>query len=199
MAQGNNSLWPTIACSSISFYNYNVIPGWPASLLVTPLKRDLVYRLKFNATGTGVVGDTISYFRGDGNRIRRVIAAPDGLRFFIARDASAPTNGGSIMEYTYSGAVLALENTNVNPRVVKNLVRLYPNPTAGMLNVESKKTMRKPLRTQLYDIAGRLVKETTAYQNNFSVDISALPGGIYTFKLYNTYDVEMQIEKVVKY
>jgi len=199
MAQSNNSLWPTVACSSLEFYGYNVIPGWPSSLLITPLKRDLVYRLKLNANGDGITGDTISYFRGDGNRIRRITAAPDGLHFYIARDLGASANGGAIMEYTYTGPTLALHyNDHTNPRVVNNLVRIYPNPFAHTLNVQAKKDMRKPLKAQLYNITGKLVMEKTAYTNTFSIDVSSLPAGIYTFKLYNMYDVEMQIEKLIK-
>lgn len=198
MAQSNNSLWPTVACSSIDFYGHNVIPGWPASLLLTPLKRNLVYRVKLNATGDGVVGDTISYFRNDGNRIRRITVAPDGFRFYIARDAGASANGGAIMEYTYTGATLSLGNTTTNPRVVSNLVKIYPNPFTNTLNVQGKKEMRKPLRAQLYDMTGKLVIEQTSYQNNFSINVSAIPAGVYAFKLYNTYDVEMQIEKIIK-
>lgn len=197
MAQGNNALWPTVASSSLTFYNYYMIPDWPASLLITPLKKNFIYRVKLNAAGNGIMGDTISYFRGDGNRIRRIIAAPNGLTFYVARDAGASANGGSIMEYTYTGPTLSINNDAVNPRVVKNLMKIYPNPASGILNVESKKEMRKPLRAQLYDIAGRLVLEKTAYQNNFKIDISFLQKGIYTFKLYNTYDVEMQIEKII--
>ncbi|MEZ5027302.1 MAG: PQQ-dependent sugar dehydrogenase [Ferruginibacter sp.] len=197
MAQSNNALWPTIACSSLEFYNYNVIPDWPASLLLTPLKKNFIYRLKLNAAGNAVIGDTISYFRGDGNRIRRVTASPNGLAFYVARDIGASANGGSIMEYTYTGPTLSINNDAVNPRVVKNLMKIYPNPASSILNVESKKEMRKPLRAQLYDITGRLVMEKTAYQNNFKIDISSLQKGVYTFKLYNTYDVEMQIEKII--
>lgn len=197
MAQGNNALWPTIACSSLTFYNFNMIPGWPASLLLTPLKKDLIYRVKLNAAGDGITGDTISYFRGDGNRIRRIIASPGGLAFYVARDAGASANGGSIMEYTYTGPTLSINNDAASPRVVKNLVRIYPNPASNILYVESKKEMRKPLRAQFYDVTGRLVLEKTAYQNNFQIDISILQKGIYTFKLYNTYDVELQIEKVI--
>lgn len=197
MAQSNNALWPTIACSSLEFYNYNVIPDWPASLLLTPLKKNFIYRLKLNASGDAVIGDTISYFRGDGNRIRRVTAAPNGLAFYVARDIGASANGGSIMEYTYTGPTLSINNDAVNPRVVKNLMKIYPNPASSILNIESKKEMRKPLKAQLYDITGRLVMEKTAYQNNFKIDISSLQKGVYTFKLYNTYDVEMQIEKII--
>lgn len=197
MGQSNNAFWPTVACSSIGFYGYNVIPGWPGSLLLTPLKKDLVYRVKLNATGDGAIGDTISYFRGDGNRIRKITVGPDGYKFYIARDAGASSNGGAIMEYIYTGPILALNDDNTDPRVVTNLVRVYPNPATGILNVESKKEMRKPLRAQLYDIMGKKVIEKVSYVNNFTIDISTLPSGVYIFKLYNTYDVEMQIEKVV--
>lgn len=198
MAQSNNALWPTVACSSIDFYGHNVIPSWPASLLLTPLKKDLVYRVKLNASGDGITGDTTSIFRGDGNRIRRIMVAPDGFRFYIARDIGASSNGGAIMEYTYTGPTLSLDNSGVNPRIVTDLVRIYPNPASGILNVQGKKEMRKPLKAQLYDIRGKLMNETISYMNKFSIDISSFPAGIYIFKLYNTYDVEMQIEKIIK-
>src|SRR5690606_20690208 len=32
-----------------------------------------------------------------------------GLKFYVARDASAPINGGTIMEYTYTGVTLPVE------------------------------------------------------------------------------------------
>lgn len=104
-AQSDNSLWPTIASSSIDFYQQTKIPGWHESILISSLKQDKVYRIKPNSAGTGVLtlpngADTISYFRGDGNRIRRIRIAPDGLIFYVARDA------GTIMEYTYTGVTL---------------------------------------------------------------------------------------------
>ncbi len=191
-ANPTNSQWPTIACSSIAFYGYNVIPGWTNSLLVTPLKKNNIYRLKLNTNGDGITGDSIPYFVGDGSRVRRITVAPNGLKFYVTRDA------GTIMEYTYTGAVLAIDDSVPTPRVVNNLVRIYPNPASNTLNVEAKKEMRKPLRIQLYDLTGKIVKETSSYQNKFSIDISSLRSGIYTFKMYNAYGVEMQIEKIMK-
>lgn len=198
MAQSDNSLWPTIASSSIDFYGSNVVPGWAGSLLITPLKKDLVYRVKLNATGDGITGDTMSYFRGDGNRIRRITSSPDGFKFYVARDLSATTNGGTIMEYNYTGPLLAINNNGENSAVVKNLVRVYPNPVSNILSIQGKKEMRKPLLAQLYDIKGKLMREVFSYKNDFSMDITALPSGIYIFKLYNAYDVEMQVEKIIK-
>lgn len=105
-AQTDNNQWPTIACSSIDFYYQTKIPNWNQSLLITSLKQDKVYRIKPNTAGTGVLTlpngqDTISYFRGDGNRIRRVRVDPTGMKFYVARDA------GTIMEYAYTGPTLA--------------------------------------------------------------------------------------------
>ncbi|WP_462253739.1 PQQ-dependent sugar dehydrogenase [Ferruginibacter sp.] len=199
MAESNNNLWPTVACSSIDFYGQNIIPGWSASLLITPLKKNMIYRVKLNAAGNGITGDTVSYFRGDGNRIRRIITSPDGFKFYVARDVGASSNGGSIMEYAYTGPLLAINDNSDKPTVVKNLVKIYPNPVSNVLNVQAKKEMRKPLLGQLYDMNGKLVNATTSYKNNFSINISSLSKGIYTFKLYNAFDVEMQIEKIIKF
>jgi len=124
-AQTDNSLWPTIASSSIDFYKQNKIPGWQESILVSALKQDKVYRIKPNTAGTGVLTlpngtDTISYFRGDGNRIRRIRIAPDGLKFYVARDA------GSIMEYTYTGAI------TLPSRFLKFEVKIISNGVAEL-------------------------------------------------------------------
>ncbi|MGC4101737.1 PQQ-dependent sugar dehydrogenase [Ferruginibacter sp.] len=200
MAETNNSLWPTVACSSLDFYGQNVIPGWPASLLVTPLKRNMILRVKLNANGDAVTGDTTTYFKGDGDRIRRIRVSENGLKFYVARDVGATSNGGTIMEYTYTGPLLALpEEHNDNPAVVNDLVKIYPNPVYNILNVQGKKDMHKPLLAQLYDINGRLMLSQNSYKNNFTVDMSTLPAGMYIFKLYNAYDVEMQVEKIIKY
>ncbi|HWR33024.1 MAG TPA: PQQ-dependent sugar dehydrogenase [Chitinophagaceae bacterium] len=199
MAQSNNSLWPTIASSSVDFYGQNKIAGWQNSLLITPLKRDKVYRIKLDVSGTGITGDTISYFRSDGNRIRRITISPDGLKFYVARDASATINGGAVMEYTYAGVILSLnENPGTRPPRVNDLISIFPNPTEGILNIHGKKNLRKPLLVQICDIYGRVLKVATSFQNDFSIDVSMLQPGSYLLKLFNGYDMEVQIEKFIK-
>jgi PQQ-dependent dehydrogenase (s-GDH family) len=198
-AQSNNLLWPTIACSSIDFYGQNQIPGWNYSLMVSPLKQDKVYRVKLNASGTAITGDTITYFRGDGNRIRRIRIDPTGLKFYVARDASATINGGAIMEYTYTGIILSLnDNPGVRPARVKDMISIYPNPADNILYIHGKKELRKPLLVQLFDVYGRMLKEETSFRNDFSVDVSFFRPGTYLLKLYNGNDMEVQIEKFIK-
>lgn len=198
-AQSNNQLWPTIASSSVDFYGRVQIPGWNSSLLISSLKQDKVYRLKLNASGTGITGDTISYFRGDGNRIRRIRVGPTGTKFYVAHDASAAINGGAILEYTYTGPVLSLNNNpGARPARVNDLISIYPNPTSGFLYVHGKKELRKPLLVQIFDIYGRMLKEVTSFRNDFPVDVSSFMPGTYLLKLYNGLDREVQIEKFIK-
>lgn len=199
MAQPSNALWPTVALSSIDFYGYNVIPGWNASLLVTPLKKNEVYRVKLNPTGTGVTGDTIKYFQGDGHRIRRVTVAPDGLRFYVARDVGASSNAGTIMEYLYTGTTLALHDGPRNgPRIVRDLVKIYPNPVVDQVFIRGLREMKKPVRVEVYDIMGQLRIRQVSSRNDFSIDLSSLQKGIYLLKLYNGNEQEVQVEKLIR-
>jgi aldose sugar dehydrogenase len=114
----SNANWPTTATSSIEFYGKHVIPNWPNSLLITPLKENKVYRLKLNNDGSIITGDTISYFRGDGNRIRRVISDPTGLKFYVLRD------NNTLMEYTYTGVTLPVTLMSFNGYLQNNSVLL---------------------------------------------------------------------------
>lgn len=90
--------WPTIAASSIDFYNGN-IPGWKNSLLVTSLKYGM-YRLKLNAAGT-FVDSTISTNRVDtfpflhGWRVRDIAINPNinSGQFWVVIDSSGNTSG----------------------------------------------------------------------------------------------------------
>ncbi|MBN8688643.1 MAG: PQQ-dependent sugar dehydrogenase [Chitinophagales bacterium] len=199
MAQSNNQLWPTIASSSVDFYGHNKIPGWNYSLLISPLKKDRIYRVLLNGTGTDVTGDTIGYFAGDGNRIRRVTVAPDGLKFYVARDAGATSNGGAVMEYTYAGIILALnENPGNGPVAVQDMISIYPNPVNQVLNIHGKRELRKPLFAQVLDLSGRPVLSQSSFRNDFSMDVQTLQAGIYVLKLFNGNNMEVQVVKFVK-
>ncbi|MBI3139872.1 MAG: PQQ-dependent sugar dehydrogenase [Sphingobacteriales bacterium] len=199
MAQSNNALWPTIASSSVDFYGQNKIPGWNYSLLISPLKHDKVYRVRLNSAGTDVAGDTISYFRGDGNRVRRIRVSPDGLKFYVARDAGATLNGGAIMEYTYAGVILSLnQDPGAGPVRVADMISIYPNPVRDILQIHGKRELRKPLLAQVYDINGRKLREASSFRNDFSVNVSGWPAGTYMLKLYNGNNMEVQVVKFIK-
>jgi aldose sugar dehydrogenase len=199
MAQSNNLLWPTLALSSVDFYGFGKIAGWKHSIFITALKMSRVYRLKLNAAGTDVVGDTIGYFGGDGNRIRRIRVSDDGLKFYVARDVGATSNGGTIMEYTYAGIVLALnENPGEGPVRVEDMISIYPNPVTDVLNIHGKRELRKPLYAQVMDINGRQLLSASSFHNDFTINVGSLQAGTYILKLYNGNNMEVQVVKFVK-
>jgi len=114
----SNGPWPTVAVSSIDFYSQSVIPGWKNSLLMSPLKEDRFYRLKLNAAGDGISGDSTSYINGGGNRVRRVRVSPDGTKIYVARDAGATSNAGAILEYKFLGYAKDVSNKSTIPATV---------------------------------------------------------------------------------
>ena len=93
-------------------YTAAAIPGWQNSLLVPTLKHGKLLRLRLNAAGTGILGDTLTYFKAP-VRYRDVALSPDGRRLYLATDSASVTSGpskedpkgtsckGCILEFTY--------------------------------------------------------------------------------------------------
>lgn len=160
------SEWATIAASSIAFYGSSKIPGWQNSLLVTPLKENKIYRFKLNATGTAITGDSISYFRGDGNRVRRIIVDPTSLKFYVMRD------NNSIVEYSYTGAISTLPVKLVSFKAsLQNNASVLQWETAGEMNSERFDIQRSLDGVNFGDIGsvkarGNSSAETYAYPDN---------------------------------
>jgi PQQ-dependent dehydrogenase (s-GDH family) len=104
--------WASEAPSSLAVYTATAIPGWQNSLLLPTLKHGKLIRLKLNAAGTGISGDTLTYFKAP-VRYRDVALSPDGTRLYLATDSASVTSGpskedpkgtsckGCILEYTY--------------------------------------------------------------------------------------------------
>jgi PQQ-dependent dehydrogenase (s-GDH family) len=194
-----NQYWPTIAPSSIAYYGLTKIPGWQHSILMTALKKNFIYRLKLNSTGDAVI-DTIKYFSGFGNRIRRVTISPDGRKFYIAYDAGSnfAAHSGAIVEYVYAGVTLPLPDQPGPVTPEKDEVDIFPNPVSDIITIKGKKNLHKPLRVQLFDMSGVMVKEETTTKNEFTINVAHLKSGMYVVKLFNGYNVEVKVEKIYK-
>lgn len=203
--------WPTTGPSSLDIYTKGLggIPGWANSLLVTSLKRGSVLRYKLSADGSTIPGSEIEYWNTT-NRFRDIAIHPGGNEFYVITDNSGATSGpssgftttlsnpGSIMKFTYTGISLAINDNRVRPARVQDLVRVYPNPAAGQITIQGKKEFRKPLRVQLYNLAGVLQLEQLSFRNEFTMDIRDLVSGVYILKIFNGNELEVQVEKLVK-
>jgi hypothetical protein len=106
-----------------------------------------------------VSAQSISYtYDAAGNRIQRSYAA--------ARSSVAPTEE-------------AAEISAEEPAVVCDL-RLYPNPTDGLLTVEiTGFTAATRARIELYSSTGRLLDRLTEVEAVNTLDMTAFPAGVY--------------------
>ncbi len=66
-----------------------------------------------------------------------------------------------------------------------------------MLFVKSLKSQTSPLHYSIFDINGQLVLRGDSNNNNFGIDIQILHPGMYVFKLYNSYFINICSEKVL--
>lgn len=103
--------WQSVAPSSLIYYQYDAIPEWKNSLLVTTLKGGALFRLSLDADGNAIQGEPEKLFEGN-QRYRDICIFPDGSKFYMITDKSAVTSGpteenpdetnlrGCIIEYT---------------------------------------------------------------------------------------------------
>lgn len=214
----NYLTWPTVAPASIEFYGYNSIPGWQNSLLIPCLKAGTVYRIQLNAAGTGILPytngtDTTSYFRGEG-RFRDMALAPDGLRLYLACDASGqtsgptgsfngggtpPPNAGSILEFTYTGTVLAIDEPARQQQPERNKwLDIFPNPFGSYLNITSHTVANRPLFIQLYNAVGMPVKSVMTAKADFRWNLQVLIPGVYFVEIKDKNSQVLKSDKLIK-
>ncbi len=209
-ALGSNYMsWPTVACSSIDVYEQDVIPGWSKSLLVPGLKAGQVYRLSLSADGKTILdSSTIPAMRNLG-RYRDIAIAPDGLKIYVSCDmsgnyilpngtqsAGAGPNAGRILEFTYTGKVMAIDDTK-NSHTRNTEIKIFPNPVVDILQVRSIKSIQKPLFYYVYDMSGKLVLTGKSQTDYFDIKLGKLHSGLYIFKIYNSIGMNLFTDKVI--
>jgi aldose sugar dehydrogenase len=199
----SNYTWPTIAPSSIDYYDKNFIPGWSNSLLVTSLKLGM-YRLKLKADGSAVdssstvqITDTIPYLHD--YRIRDLAIAPTGDTLFLAIDSSGSTSGptggftGATVPTKTPGHILRMVYL-INPletQVVPiprekekiNTTVVFPNPATDHLEVICRDLLQQPFVVSMYDMSGRSLFTETYASSHFIVPLNNIRPGLYIFKM----------------
>jgi hypothetical protein len=201
----------------VDYYDKMGIPGWQNSLLVTSLKLGM-YRLKMKTAGdyidsssTPQIIDTIPYLHE--YRIRDLAISPAGDTLFLAIDSSGSTSGptggfsGTKKDTKTPGHILRmvflqiLPVTNNEPPVkpVNNRTEMlvYPNPVSTDLHVLCKSGLHKPILVQLYDISGRIMLQQTTDRDYFTINVSKYKPGVYVFRLYNSYGVNINTQKII--
>jgi PQQ-dependent dehydrogenase (s-GDH family) len=103
----------TVAPAGMKVYSSRAIPGWRDSLLLTTMISGVVFRLPLTDDRRNPVGAPVAYFK-TANRYRDIVAAPDGLRFYVVTDPDGRTvgpsgaltrdlvNPGAVLEFRYT-------------------------------------------------------------------------------------------------
>ncbi len=216
-SSSSNYTWPTIAPSSIDYYDKVYIPGWTNSLLVTSLKLGM-YRLKLKADGLSVdsastaqITDTIPYLHE--YRIRDLAIAPTGDTLFLAIDSSGSTSGptggfsGATVSTKTPGHILRmvylpvlLETQPVSPVPGKDQILttiVFPNPATDHLEVLCSDQVRPPFTVAMYDMSGRSLLTEMFDSNHFSVQVNHLPAGLYIFKMQDRNGTSVTTQKIL--
>lgn len=206
---GNYMSWPTAACSGIDVYEVDVIPDWNRSLLVPSLKSGQIYRLKLSADGKSVLdSSTVPAMRNLG-RYRDIAISPDGLKIYVSCDmngnyiqpdgtksSGAGPNKGRILEFTYTGRVMAIDDTkNIYTRNTQ--IKIFPNPASDIIQVRSIKNTQKPLFYYIYDASGKLTLSGKSNTDYFDVKINRLQKGVYIFKIFNGIGMNLFTDKLI--
>ncbi len=129
------------------------------------------------------------------------IILTDGFRvgnggIFVAKiEACEPDDGDGMPNLEDGIGERALRGDGACPTATTNdgTLRLHPNPTGGILTVES----ASPIRTlTVYDLAGRVMMTVdggtveTCHGASLQVDVSSLPNGIYLLRAVTDNGVE---------
>ena len=89
------------------------------------------------------------------------------------------SNNPIVFEVTQNETYVAVFGDDISVDEVESEdVRLYPNPTSGVLNIEAEGLQK----VELYDAVGRMVLMSQT-SNSTSINLSALAPGIYTIRL----------------
>ncbi len=216
-SSSSNYTWPTIAPSSIDYYDQTYIPGWTNSLLVTSLKLGM-YRLKLKTDGSGVdssstaqITDTIPYLHE--YRIRDLAIAPTGDTLFLAIDSSGSTSGptggftGSQVATKTPGHILRMVFLQTLPlgaplqaisKTEKiNTTIVFPNPATDHLEVLCRDLLQQPFQVALFDVSGRNMLTETFTSSHFMVKLQNIPAGLYIFKMLDGNGVNVTTQKIL--
>jgi hypothetical protein len=83
-----------------------------------------------------------------------------------------------------------------NDKILRG-VKIYPNPTSNIVNIEIEGTLNKSVQISVKDISGRVVLQQTLSADNSTINMSSMTGGLYILEAQFA-DGQKQSFKLVK-
>jgi hypothetical protein len=172
----------------------NVVSAW---VKYTPVNADKAFFYAEAIQGSNTIGEGDVEIQATANYTKLTITMnysqtgnPDKLRIFFASSDPNNAQDGSIL---LVDDVEAIGASGVRTPLFKNnVVKVYPVPAHGSLNLASSKN--QPLVWQAYSVDGKLVASTT-FTGNTSVNISHMPAGLYSYTVSEINGIAVQTGK----
>jgi len=76
-----------------------------------------------------------------------------------------------------------IDHTGVHSVAIKDQVKIYPNPTAGLLYIDC--PMNEELNCNLYSLSGQVMVAKMLVAGHDVLDISSLPDGLYFYNIHD--------------
>jgi hypothetical protein len=82
--------------------------------------------------------------------------------------------------------------TGINNTFEENIFSIFPNPTTGVVNILLKNNDREFSEISLFNVTGELIFSKNIDQStlNIQIDLSDLPGGVYTIRFESMNNIE---------
>lgn len=175
---------PTLAVSSIAYYNHPMFPSLQNSILMTTLKDRKLYELELNSTFDAVTNsNVISQISGD--RLRAICVDPDGRIYVSTSNSQASGTGAKtdkiieIYDPTYSSIAQRLKKSAEH-------IAVYPNPAKDEINIYNNIPRSKgQYKYSIFNVSGQVLSTGSLQSGTNTVGISGLSTGVYLLKVFN--------------
>ena len=158
------------------------VPGTPASLIAVEFGYDVqterigLWRSVDGGQTWTDAGELPAEPNGGGISTDDMLIGPDG-HVYVSVNRSGPQR-----EWVYRSTepVIVANEPEAPPSPTAERLIVYPNPVTNRLTVE---TIGSDEEVVLYDVLGRVVSRASLSSGKASLDVSALPAGVYVVRV----------------
>lgn len=175
---------PTIAVSSIAWYNHPMFPGLKGSVLMTTLKDRQLYELELNSSFDQITNTKlISQISGD--RLRAICVDPDG-RIYISTSNSKSSGDSALTD-----KIIEIYDPNYNriAEILKQsgqIIAVYPNPAKHEINIYANISQGdSEHKYAIINTSGQVISKGHIYAGSNTISLTSQATGVYWLKVTN--------------
>jgi hypothetical protein len=147
------------------------------------LEKTLICLAALAMPSIGLIAQAVNYeYDASGNRVKRSVIATKSVTADSALLHETVSDSIDMYETNDFDLIIPSDTANTNDETLN--VRVYPNPTSGILDVEIDNLREnRRARLEIYTFSGHCVRRIDKLQSLQSLDISNQPAGIYLFRI----------------